>query len=215
MGNRPFSIDDFGWKSTDPTCAARYVTPAILMICRNLQARRIFDLGCGNGALAGALTTAGYEVAGCDVDERGVSLARQAVPRATFAVLGVEDDPNDLGWGVFDVVVSTEVIEHLYRPRALPRFAGKLLCHRGSLVVTTPYHGYLKNLALSIFGKWDTHLDPFWEGGHVKLWSRRTLSRLLSEEGFVVERFPGLGRMPFLWKSMLVLAQRTEEVDIG
>ena len=46
---------------------------------------------------------------------------------------------------------------------------------------------------------------------NIKLWSRKTLSQLLSETGFRVVRFIGAGRMPFLWKSMIMIAWKPEE----
>jgi len=43
-------------------------------------------------------------------------------------------------------------------------------------------------------------------GGHIKFWSRATLTALLAEEGFTVAHFEGAGRLPYLWKSMVVVA---------
>jgi 2-polyprenyl-3-methyl-5-hydroxy-6-metoxy-1,4-benzoquinol methylase len=103
------------------------------------------------------------------------------------------------------------VIEHLVRPRNVPRFAKQLLRPGGHLIISTPYHGYLKNLLLALANKWDAHLNPFWDGGHIKFWSRKTLSPLLNEAGFRVVRFIGAGRIPFLWKSMIIIAQKPEK----
>ena len=72
--------------------------------------------------------------------------------------------------------------------------------------MTTPYHGYLKNLAISVIGGWDRHADPLWDGGHIKFFSRRTITRLLNEAGFRVVSFNGVGRLHYLWKSMVVVA---------
>src|SRR5262249_37524354 len=80
----------------------------------------------------------------------------------------------------------------------------------GHLIISTPYHGYLKNLFLALTNSWDAHLSPFWDGGHIKFWSYKTLSRLLNESGFRIVRFIGAGRLPFLWKSMIVVAQKRE-----
>lgn len=62
-------------------------------------------------------------------------------------------------WERFDLVVSTEVIEHLYPPELLVRFARESLDPGGRLIVTTPHHGYWKNLALAATGKW-TPISP-------------------------------------------------------
>lgn len=74
-------------------------------------------------------------------------------------------------------------------------------------MISTPYHGYLKNLALSVFNKWDKHHTPLWHGGHVKFWSRKTLTQLLEANGFKVTEFHGAGRLPWLWKSMILVAK--------
>lgn len=127
-----------------------------------------------------------------------------------FHQLGVDDDPAAVCNGSFDVANATEVIEHLVRPRNLPRFAKRLLRSGGHLIISTPYHGYIKNLVLALTNKWDAHLNPFWESGHIKFWSRNTLSRLLNETGFGKIRFIGAGRLPFVWKSMILIAQKLE-----
>jgi hypothetical protein len=105
--------------------------------------------------------------------------------------------------------VSTEVVEHLFSPDALPIYASQVLKEKGYLILTTPYHGYLKNLGLSIFNKWDFHHTALWHGGHIKFWSRATLTQLLEQNGFKVVRFSGVGRVPYAWKSMVIVAQRS------
>lgn len=198
----------YRYTSAEPPGSAAYLTPQIVECCRRFSARRILDLGCGNGTLCGALSKAGFEVVGCDPSEEGVQLAAHTYPHLQFHVLGVYDDPVVLGSSGFDAVVSTEVVEHLFLPRSLPRFASQILRSKGHFILSTPYHGYLKNLALSLTDRWDRHFSPFWDGGHIKFWSRATLTQLLSEEGFAVTEFIGVGRLPYLWKSMILVGQK-------
>jgi 2-polyprenyl-3-methyl-5-hydroxy-6-metoxy-1,4-benzoquinol methylase len=203
-------VDDYGWRTHEAACSAGYVTPYVVATLRAIRARRVLDLGCGNGALCGELARAGHEVVGTDYDAAGVEIARARNPCVRFHRLGVADDPADLlaREAPFDAVVSTEVIEHLHAPHLLPRFAAAVLRPSGRLIVTTPYHGYAKNLALSVFDRWDHHHTALWHGGHVKFFSRRTLAALLEANGFEVEAFTGLGRLPWLWRSMGMLARR-------
>lgn len=102
-----------------------------------------------------------------------------------------------------------EVIEHLYSPRAFVDAAAALLRANGGgvLILSTPYHGYLKNLMISLLNKWDYHWGALWEGGHIKFWSRRSLGRLLAEAGFRNVRFRGVGRFPYLWRHMVLRAE--------
>lgn len=205
------SIDaaNYGWNAHVPHSCA-YLFDPVIELLRGLGARRVLDLGCGNGHLAGGLKQRGWDVVGVDPDAGGVALARSSFPEVRFYRTGVSSDPTELlsHEAPFEAVVSTEVIEHLYAPRLLPIYAARVLGPRGHLILTTPYHGYWKNLAVSLFDRWDHHHTALWEGGHVKFFSRATLTRLLEENGFEVTGFHGVGRLPWLWKSMALVARK-------
>ena len=79
---------------------------------------------------------------------------------------------------------------------------------RLAAIISTPYHGYLKNLALAVTGKLDAHFTALWDYGHIKFWSVRTLSALLREVGLTVEKVFRVGRLPVLAKSMIAVARR-------
>ena len=203
-------VGDYGWVDSEGPHSCDYLVPLVLRLLQSLGTRRVLDLGCGNGALCGVLLRNGFDVAGVDNDPAGVELAQRAIPGVPFYNFGVQQDPRLLleSERPFDTVVSTEVIEHLYSPELLPRYAHQCLQPGGRLVVSTPYHGYLKNLALSVANKWDQHHTVDWVGGHIKFWSRKTLTSLLEKNGFVVEHFIGAGRVPYLWKSMILVARK-------
>ncbi len=203
-------VEDYGWATAQRPTSCAYLVPHIFAILKRLDVKRVLDLGAGNGSLCSELQKSGYQVVGVEYDKKGVEIARTSYPEISFYTFGVQDNPADLlsREQEFDLVVSTEVCEHLFSPHLLPIYAGRVLRKGGYIVVTTPYHGYIKNLALSIFNHWDTHHTALWHGGHIKFWSRVTLSRLLSENGFRVIGFSGIGRFPYLWKSMLVIGQK-------
>ena len=77
--------------------------------------------------------------------------------------------------------------------------------------MSTPYHGHLKNIALAITGAMDAHFTALWDFGHVKFWSRKTLSTLLIEQGLEDLTFEGAGRLPYFWKSMVITARRPQD----
>ena len=53
----------------------------------------------------------------------------------------------------------------------------------------------------------DKHANPLWDGGHIKLWSKKNLTHLLTEQGFKVTHFVGYGRITYVWKSMVIKAK--------
>ncbi|MBD1805042.1 class I SAM-dependent methyltransferase [Microcoleus sp. FACHB-SPT15] len=164
---------------------------------------RVLDLGCGNGSLSHLIAQQGYEVVGVEDSEQGVAIARRSFPDCHFIQASIYELPYAQLENSFDIVLSAEVIEHLLYPRELVRAAKKCLKPNGRLILTTPYHGYLKNLVLAVSGKMDTHFNPLWDGGHVKFFSVSTLTQLLETENYRNIKFKFSGRTPFLWKSML------------
>ncbi len=146
-----------------------------------------------------------------DLSREGIDIARRSFPGARFEVLPADDNLlSNLQADPFDVVISTEVVEHLYDPRAYVKGCFEAIRPGGRFVCSTPYHGYLKNLALALANKWDKHADPLWDCGHIKLWSRNTLFKLLTEGQFTNLQFRGAGRLPYLWMSMVVSGDRPE-----
>lgn len=194
----------YRYHSAQPSHMHEVFVPPVIKRLKELRPGRVLDLGCGNGSLCHAISQAGIAVEGCDPSEEGIAQARSAFSDIRFRCMSIYDEPPSDWLGQFDVIVSTEVVEHLYDPRALPRLAARLLKSGGVILVTTPYHGYLKNLLLSLLNKWDQHLTPFWLHGHIKFWSRKTLTKLFEDEGFRQVSFQGLGRLPWLWMTMLV-----------
>lgn len=169
--------------------------------------RRLFELGCGNGSVANELSERGWDVTGVDPSTEGLEQAKKAYSELKLEIGSAYDDLA-ARYGQFPVVVSLEVLEHLYAPRDYARTVFELVCEGGVAIITTPYHGYLKNLALAVTGKMDEHFTALWDHGHIKFWSMKTLGELLSEVGFVSIQFERVGRVPALAKSMIAIAHK-------
>ncbi len=198
---------EFMWDMADATETHRYVGPVLLEWLHDLRSSRTLDLGCGNGALTACLAPIAGKIVGMDMSESGIRIAQGKYPQVVYFRNSMEVSLPQEHRGAYDLVVATEVIEHLFRPRALLDRAKEALKPGGYIIVTAPYHGYWKNLALALTGKFDEHWHPLRDYGHIKFFSQQTLSMLLKERGFGIKRWARVGRFPALARSMIVLAK--------
>ena len=170
----------------------------------------ICDLGCGNGHISGRLAALGYQVTGIDASKSGIQMARRIYPQANFIEAFIDRDLDDtIAQRNFDLVISSDVIEHLYRPSDLLEATHSLLKPGGRVLIGTPYHGYLKNLLIAAAGKMDAHFSALHDGGHIKFFSVKTLSQLMRSHGFSELSFSYYGRASWLWKNMICHARKS------
>ena len=198
---------DFGYNTDNFSHIHEYLLKPLTEIISEKKNRKILDIGCGNGWLTNYLIESGFDGYGTDASQSGIEIAKRKNPNRFFVQDLTKDDlPDELKNIPYNTVISTEVIEHLYSPREYLDFCKKILQKSGGgeLIISTPYHGYLKNVILSISGKMDKHFTVLRDGGHIKFWSVKTLSKVLKEKGFKGIKFKGCGRLPFLWKSMII-----------
>lgn len=198
---------DYGFEDACPAHTHQYLFDPIVKLIQHKKA--ILDLGCGNGAFVNALINNGFDAYGTDASPQGIQHGNKVNSHRFYLQdLSSDELPYELREKNIKTIISTEVIEHLYDPRAFISFSKRVLIKNGGgeIIISTPYHGYLKNLIIAITGKWDSHANPLWDGGHIKLWSKKTLTRALEEQGFKATHFIGCGRFPYLWKSMAIRA---------
>lgn len=195
---------EFVWESGGDTAAQAYLLQPVVAALRAHGAKKILDLGCGNGAFTGRVQREGFDISGLDHSHSGVEIARKHVPRIAFDQYDVNSTLPPQYRQEYDAVICVEVIEHLLLPRKLLEAARAALKPNGLLVVTTPFHGYWKNLALAVTGGFDAHWHPLRDYGHIKFFSRATLRALLEECGFNQLQISTAGRIPPLAKSMII-----------
>lgn len=188
-----------------------YLMPSLVLLLGRsdiaMFPKRLFELGCGNGSVANYLAASGWKVCGVDPSEEGISMAKQAYPSLLLELGSAYDDLAGK-FGTFPVVLSLEVVEHVYFPRKYAETLYSLVEPGGAAIVSTPYHGYLKNLALALSGKMDAHFTALWDHGHIKFWSKKTLTALLEEAGFSDIDYTLVGRVSPLAKSMIAVAHK-------
>ena len=178
----------------DPSHRPMYLKRVVRCLRDHGSITTILDAGCGGGDFAEGMYKEGFGVFGIDLSESAVRAAQERAC-GVFKVGSIYDDLcAPFGLKAFDAVVAVETIEHLYSPRLFVKRVNDALRPNGIFIVTTPYWGYFKNIALAVTNRTDSALTALWEGGHIKHWSRRTLTELMTEQRFELIAFEGCGK---------------------
>ncbi|MGH9072945.1 MAG: class I SAM-dependent methyltransferase, partial [Acidimicrobiales bacterium] len=141
------------------------------LVPRSTPGGRALDVGCGSGGTTRVLADAGYRVSAVEYQPnavrhafaRGLRVARSDAEHLPFAAT------------TFDVVLATDVLEHLPDDAGAVSEIARVLVPGGSLVLNVPADPRL----------WSEHDIAL---GHVRRYGRDRLRSLLDRCGLVVDR---------------------------
>jgi len=202
------SAEEFIWDTAGHTEIHNYIIKPIINALQSSDSKTVLDLGCGNGSFSALLSSEGFEVTGIDHSLSGIEIAQQNSLHLTFKQHDILKPLPGKFDSAFDAIVTVEVIEHLLLPRKLMDNAVFALKPGGKLILTTPFHGYLKNLTIALTGKFDDHWHPLRDYGHIKFFSKATILELFNEYGLKNITFQTVGRIPALARSMIITAEK-------
>jgi 2-polyprenyl-3-methyl-5-hydroxy-6-metoxy-1,4-benzoquinol methylase len=171
------------WSQVPPgTPPAHFELRRSFLLANVTAGERVLDLGCGEGQFAAAVAAAGASVLAADVAEEPLRRARESHPGLDFQLL-----EQEAAWGLadagFDTVWAGEVIEHVADTAGWLSEVRRVLRSGGRLLITTPLLGRSELLAAAISPRaFAERFDP--RSDHLRLYSRATLSGLISGFGF-------------------------------
>jgi SAM-dependent methyltransferase len=172
----------------------------------DLEGARVLDVGCGDGRHCHAAALAGADtVVGLDLDRARLEAARadgREVTGETAASTGyLRGDATTLPFPAdsFDVVICSEVLEHLPAYGAALDEIGRVASPDATLAVSVPREGPERVCwVLS-----DAYHEV--EGGHVRIFDRRELQAAVEARGFdrVDGHFAHALHAPYWWLECL------------
>ncbi|XP_053993337.1 ubiquinone biosynthesis O-methyltransferase-like isoform X2 [Hylaeus volcanicus] len=145
-------------------------------LSKSIQECYILDAGCGGGYLAETLALKGATVLGIDTSAGAIEVAKKhfeehvltnsaskmspckELQRLDYKKYDIFDLlPLNIS---FDVIVASEVIEHIRQPANFLSACSKLLKPNGLLILTTPNRNFLSYLLIVFLGEYVLKLLP-------------------------------------------------------
>ena len=138
----------------------------------------VLDIGCAIGSLLAFLGARGWKTMGIEISGPQAEFGRT---KRNLDIRTIALEENHFPEGGFNVVITSHLIEHLNDPAALAAEVHRILVPGGHFFVTSPnIDGFQARLFKS---RWRSAIFD-----HLYLFSVKTLSRLLEEKGFAVEK---------------------------
>ncbi|MBI2013512.1 MAG: class I SAM-dependent methyltransferase [Candidatus Colwellbacteria bacterium] len=152
----------------------------------------VLDIGAGKGEFADILSERGYKVSCVDGTKE---LCKELEEKGyETACIDLEEERLPFPDNSFDLVVSLEVIEHLWNTEHYLKELWRVLRPDGYVILTTPNYNFWSFRILSFLGLAERFLTQDY---HKKLFTAHSLSKRLGPY-FTVEKIAGRGMVPKL-----------------
>jgi SAM-dependent methyltransferase len=176
-----------------------------LLLSEAKPGERVLDLGCGAGRFVAALRDARADPVGVEIAEAALERARAVAPGADLRLLEA-DGSVPLEHGSVDLVWCSEVLEHVADGTHLLQEARRVLRPGGRILVTVPYHGRAKAVAIAL-ARFDAHFDP--QGQHLRFYTRTSLAEALRAAAFAEPSVRAVGGVPLFRETLVARASRS------
>src|SRR5579872_4789889 len=162
---------------------------------------RILDVGCGSGVHGAELSRLqGHRVVGVDISASSIAKAQGRLAEAYVADVTQPERYPFWGRQSFDVVLFSDMLEHLVDPLDVLTRHYRLLAPGGHILVSLP-NVAIWNVRLALLaGKFEYTDTGTLDRTHLRFFTRRSFRRFLGQAGLEVERnriSPGILR-PFV-----------------
>ena len=148
---------------------------------------RLLELGCGNGNTAAAALAEGKCGWTCGI-ELCEAPAAQARAKLNQVIVGdIENLSLDLSPTSFDVLLMSEVLEHLRDPASVLRRLRTFMKPGAIVLAGSPNVCHYSIILMLLRGRWDYEREGIMDETHLRWFSPATYRQLFERAGFFVD----------------------------
>ena len=154
----------------------------------------VLDIGCGRGGNAAWLNGKGIKVDAVSWNPDDLTAAKQFCRRVIQCDLN-EGLPH-IQTETYDGIICSHILEHIAYPDPLLKDIERALVPEGFLLVIIPNLFFWSDRVKLMLGQWDYEDSGTFDYTHLRWYTIGSIQRLLSEYGFVADRFIADGWIP-------------------
>jgi 2-polyprenyl-3-methyl-5-hydroxy-6-metoxy-1,4-benzoquinol methylase len=174
------SVMNYSMKKMDYFTSARYD-----IIAQIDAGSRVLEIGCGAGATGHLALSQGRarEYIGVEIDENIGRIAREAISNVFIG----DVEKIDLSFlGEFDVLIMSEVLEHLVDPWATLARLGRQVRAGGSLFCSSPNIATKQVISRLLRGHFEYECSGVFDITHLRWFTPESYRRLVEGSGFEI-----------------------------
>jgi len=189
-----------GWNKPEPnedeSLRWSEIQKGILQLNMNTQNLSLLEIGCGRGWMTERLSKSFSSVIGIDPIVPVIEYARKLFPDRQFFIETPSGFIRKFPENKFDVVVTSEVIEHVHDKIEFLQNIFDLLRENGTLILTTPRSEHFDDFT-AIYGT--KNMQP------VEEWvSEEQIKQLFEKQGFEIIHKSFFSPLPHKEKIMMI-----------
>ncbi len=176
LSDAPLGALRYDSHSSDP-----WETPGLLRK-RMPRGVRVLDIGCGTGSITLQVNKGlGNNILGVEPDQDRARLARE---RGIEVISGYADSDFFASHGLFDVIVFSDVLEHLASPSDMIMMASEALAPGGKILASIPNVAHWSVRLRLLIGRFDYTDIGIMDATHLRWFTARTACQLFEKCGF-------------------------------
>ena len=163
-----------------------------LIIKNMVGGDKVLEIGFGDGKLLFELDKYFNKIYGIDISRVRINRVKDKInsskKKNIFVKVGDANKKFEFDDCLFDTVIASDVLEHLFDPYHFVKECNRVLKKRGRLIVHVPNVAFFPNRIRLLFGILpQTSKGNGWDGGHLHYFTKSTLKSLLKEYNFKIE----------------------------
>lgn len=166
----------------------------------------VLDVGCGSGALSEAIKKIGYRVIGIESNADACAVAARRIDKVVEMDLQKIDDlKREVNCGQVDIIVFSDVLEHLYDPYTTLKSYLEFLKPGGLVLISLPNAAVWSNRLRLLMGNFNYDDTGVRDRTHIRFFTFKSARQIIEASGCNIVT---VDFTPYIVRAFLPLVKR-------
>lgn len=147
---------------------------------------KILDIGCATGYLGKAVKLNNNYVCGVEISPIAAEESKKVLDNVAVGNIELIDLPYKENY--FDIVICSDILEHLFSPELVLNKIYKYLKREGIFLMVVPNIAWYRMRLMLIGGKWEYGSSGIMDFGHIRWFTKKSGGKLLKNCGFHIKK---------------------------